>query len=145
MTEEEIVKARASAEMEIDPLLRILKHTLIETYMKGFLKVMESMEDEDAALKRLNEEAEALSSGAVPIDEEPKVRLKPDAILKQRLKQNEFSVRVWRTLNDLNIETLGDILQVSEKFYQSQKGFGETSLRELRHYVKKFGFKLKEK
>lgn len=60
MTEEKIVKARAAAELEIEQLLRIFKHTLIETYMKGFLKGMESMEDEDAALKRLNEEAESL-------------------------------------------------------------------------------------
>lgn len=145
MTDEKIVKARASAEMEIEPLLRIFKHMLIETYIRGFMKGMESMEDEDAALKRLKEEAEALSSGAEPIDEEPKVRLKPDAILKRRLKKEEFSVRVWRTLRELNCETLGDILQVSERFYLSQKGIGINSLKELKEYVKRFGYKLKEK
>lgn len=142
MTEKQIANVRAEAELEVE---RFFKLTLVEVYMKGFMRGLESAEDENIALKRLNEEAEALASGAEPIDEEPRVRLKPDAILKRRLKQEEFSVRVWRTLKELNIETLGDILQVSEKFYQSQKGFGETSLRELRHYVKNFGFKLKEK
>lgn len=144
MTEEKIVKAHAAAELDVEPLLRIFKHTLIETYVKGFLKGMESTEDEDAALKRLKEEAEAFASGIVPIDEEPIVKLKPDAILKRRLKQEEFSVRAWRTLKNLNIETLGDILQVSEKFYLSQKGFGINCLNELREFVKQFGYELKE-
>lgn len=142
MTEEMIVKARAAAELEVEPLFRVFKQTLIETYMKGFMKGMESAENEDAALKRLNEEA--LSSGAEPI-EEPKVRLKPDAILKRRLKQEEFNTKVWRTLVMLNCETLGDILQVSERFYLSQRGFGMGSLNVLRKYVKQFGYKLKEK
>ena len=145
MTEEKIVKARAAAEMEIEPLLRIFKHTLIETYMKGFLRGLESAENEDAALQRLNKETEAFESGAVPIDEEPKVRLKPDAILKCRLKQNEFKPKVWRMLKELNCDTLGDILQISEKFYLRQKGFGMSSLNVLRKYVKSFGYKLKEK
>lgn len=144
MKEEMIVKARAAAELEVEPLFRIFKQTLVETFMKGFMKGMEIMEDEDADLKRLNEEAEALASGAEPI-EEPKVRLKPDAILKRRLKQEEFNTKVWRTLVMLNCETLGDILQVSERFYLSQRGFGMGSLNVLRKYVKQFGYKLKEK
>lgn len=143
MNEDMKFKARASAEMEIEPLLRIFKHTLIEAYMRGFMKGMESMEDEDAALKRLNEEAEALSSGAVPIEEEPKVRLKPDAILKRRLKKEDFNTKVWRTLRELNCETLGDILQVSERFFLSQKGFGMGSLNILRKYVQQFGYSLR--
>ena len=145
MTEEKIVKARAAVELEIEPLLRIFKQTLIETYMKGFVRGLESSEDEDAALKRLNEEAEALASGAEPIDEEPKVRLKPDAILKRRLKQDEFKPKVWRMLKELNCDTLGDILQISEKFYLRQKGIGINSLNELKEHVKRFGYKLKEK
>lgn len=145
MTEGTIAKVRAAAELEVEPLLRIFKQTLIDTYVKGFLKGIESMEDEGAASKRLNKEVEALQSGALPIDDEPIVKLKPDAILKRHLKQEEFSVRVWRTLKDLNIETLGDILQVSEKMYLSRKSFGINSLNDLRDYVKRFGYKLKEK
>ena len=182
MTEGMVVKARAAADLEIEPLLRIFKHTLIETYMKGFVKGTESMEDEDAALQRLNEEAEALASGTVQTEQErefedfcaaeganpeamkamarslkmagfdikevpddgPLVRLKPDAVLKRRLKQEDFSVRAWKTLKVLNIETLGDILQVSEKFYLSQKGFGKNCLNELKEYVERFGYELKE-
>lgn len=145
MIEEKIVKARAAAELELEPLFRIFKQTLIETYMKGFMRGLESAEDKNVSLQRLNEEAEALANGAVPIDEEPKVRLKPDAILKRRLKQEEFNTKVWRTLVMLNCETLGDILQVSERFYLSQKGFGMGSLNVLRKYVNQFGYKLKEK
>lgn len=145
MIEDNIAKARASAEMEIEPLLRIFKHTLIETYVKGFLKGMESTEEEEAALKQLNEDAEALAEGVVPKSDEPLVRLKPDAILKRRLKREDFNTKVWRTLMELNIETLGDILQVSERFYLRQKGFGMGSLNALRNFVKQFGYKLKEK
>lgn len=143
MKEGDIIKARAAAEIAIEPLFRIIKQTLIETYMNGFMKGVESTEDVGMATKRLIEEADAFESGAVPT-EELLVRLKPDAILKRRLKEEEFSVRVWRTLKELNIETLGDILQVSEKFYLSQKGFGKGSLYVLRKYVKQFGYNLKK-
>lgn len=145
MTEGTIAKVRAAAELEVEPLLRIFKQTLIDTYVKGFLKGIESMEDEGAASKRLNEEAEALQSDALPIDDEPIVKLKPDAILKRRLKQEEFSVRVWHVFEKLNIETLGDILEVSERYYLQQRCFGINSLYELRKYVKRFGYELKEK
>lgn len=156
----------ASTEIDLDSV----KVSELE-HLKGFLKDMESMEDEDVALQRLNEEsgilkdfceaegynpetAKSMSRSlkkktgfdikGVP-DEEPLVKLKPDAILKRRLKQQDFNTKVWRTLVTLNIETLGDILQVSEKFYLSQKGFGMGSLNVLRNYVKQFGYKLKEK
>ena len=142
MTVESIAKARAAAELEVEPLIRIFKQALIEAYMKGYVKGLESAEDEDAALRRLNEEAEALASKQ---PEEPTVRLKPDAILKRRLKQEDFNTKVWRTLRELNCETLGDILQVSERFYLGQKGFGMGSLNVLRNFVKQFGYKLKEK
>lgn len=144
MTEGKIVKARAAAEFEVEPLFRVFKQTLIETYMKGFMRGLESAEDEDAALQRLNKEAEAFEGLAVPI-EEPLVRLKPDAILKRRLRQEDFNTKVWRTLVMLDCHTLGDILQISEKFYLSQQGFGMGSLNVLRRYVKQFGYKLKEK
>lgn len=156
----------ASTEIDLDSV----KVSELEP-LKGFLKDMESMEDEDVALQRLNEESGILKDfceaegynpetaksmlrslkkktgfdiKGVP-DEEPRVKLKPDAILKRRLKQQDFNTKVWRTLVTLNIETLGDILQVSEKFYLSQKGFGMGSLNVLRNYVKQFGYKLKEK
>ena len=73
------------------------------------------------------------------------VQLKPGAILKRRLKREEFNKRVWNTFEQLNIETLGDILQVSEKFYLSLPNFGQGSLNVIRLYVKKYGYELKEK
>ena len=136
MTEERIVKARAVAELECEPLFRVFKQTLIETYMKGFAKGLECAENGKTALQRLNEEAEALVRRFQI--EEPLVKLKPDAILKRRLKQEDFNTKVWRTLMELHIETLGDILQVSEKFYLSQRGFGMGSLNVLRNFVKQF-------
>lgn len=144
MTEEKIVKARAAAEFEVEPLFRVFKQTLVETYMKGFMRGLESAEDEDATLQRLNKEAEALEGVAVPIEEQL-VRLKPDAILKRKLRQKDFNTKVWRTLVMLDCHTLGDILQISEKFYLSQPYFGKASLNILREYVKQFGYKLKEK
>lgn len=141
MTEERIAKARAAAELEVE---RIFKHILVEVYMKGFMRGLESAEDEDAALRRLNEEADAFESGAVPIAE-PKVRLKPDAILKRKLRREDFNRRVWNTLTDLNITTLGELLQVSEKFYRQQRNFGEGSLNVIKNFVKQFGYELKKK
>ena len=145
LTEKDIIKARAAAELEVEPLLRIFKQTLIESYIKGFMKGMESKEDAGVAMKRLVAEAEALEGGATPTNEEPCVKLKPDAILKRRLKKEDFPSRVWQILKVLNIETLGDILQVSERFYLSQRNFGIGSLFVLRKYVRQFGYELKEK
>lgn len=143
MKEGDIIKARAAAEIAIEPLFRIIKQTLIETYMKGFMKGVESTEDVGIAMKRLIEEADAFESGAEPIDE-PKVRLKPDAILKRKLRREDFNRRVWNTLMDLNITTLGELLQVSEKFYRQQRNFGEGSLNVIKNFVKQFGYELKK-
>lgn len=134
MLEEKLVKARAAAELEAEPLFRIIKQTLIEVYMKGFMNGLTCFDE--------NRQSTQLSES--PTDDGPMVMLKPDAILKRRLRRDEFPLRVWRTLENLNIETLGDILQVSETFYLSQPHFGKGSLNVLRNYVKKFGYKLKE-
>lgn len=76
---------------------------------------------------------------------EPIVQLKPGAILKKRLRKEDFNSRVWCTFKLLNIETLGDILQVSEKFYLSQRNFGRGSLNVIKLYLKQYGYSLKEK
>ena len=144
MREGDIIKARAAAEIAIEPLFRIIKQTLVDTYMKGFMKGVESTEDVGMATKRLIEEAEAIASGAKPIDEEPSVKLKPDAILRRRLRREDFNTRVWNTLTDLNITTLGELLQVSEKFYRQQRNFGEGSLNVIKNFVKQFGYELKK-
>lgn len=141
MIEGIISKVRTDAETEVE---RVFKHVLVELYMKGFLRGLECAEDKDVELRRLTEEAEALEGGAVR-KERPLERLKPDAILKRRLNKADFNTKVWRTLNELNCETLGDILQISEKFYLSRRGFGMGSLNVLRKYVKQFGYKLKDK
>ena len=139
-----IANARKAAESEIEPLLGFIKQKFIETYVKGFIQGMETAEDKEAAIRMLKEETEAFTSGAIP-EEEKRVRLEPNAILKRRIKKEEFSSRVWRTLKELNIETLGEILQVRETFYLRMEGFGVKSLKELREYVSQFGCCLKEK
>lgn len=145
MIEGKLKKARAEAEKTTEQFLRVLKNMLIETYIEGFIKGMESCEEnEDVLEQRLIEEEKALVGCEHYVSIEPIVKLKPDAILKRRLRKDDFNTRVWKTLVFLNIETLGDILQVSEKFYLSQRGFGKGCLCVLRDYVKQFGYNLKE-
>lgn len=146
MIEQKLIAARAEGEKDIEPLLRTLRHMLIETYMAGFMKGLESCEEsEEVLMQRLVDEYEAIRNGEKVVSEEPLVKLKPDAILKRRLKKDEFPSRVWNTFKDLNIETLGDILQCSKTFYLSRPRFGEVSLNAVRKYVASFGYELKEK
>lgn len=144
MKEENYILARAVAEVTIEPMLRIIKQSLIEAYMKGFLSGAESTEGKDAAVQRPNDEAEAFANREVP-KEESLVRLKRDAILKRKLRVEDFNARVWNTLSFLGITTLGELLQHDEKFYRQQRNFGEGSLNIIKKFVKQFGYELKKK
>jgi DNA-directed RNA polymerase alpha subunit len=146
MIEGKLIAERAEAEKNIEPLLRMVRQMLIETYMAGFIKGLKRCEEsEEELIKRLTNEEDAIQVVLNPNAEEPLVKLKPDAILKRRLKQDEFPARVWNTFKDLQIETLGDILQCSEKFYLERPRFGVGSLNVIKKFVSSFGYKLREK
>ena len=138
MTAEQEIKARVQAELDLEPLIKVLRQTLIECYVEGFFKGLQWKEENDQEPLQQNNKEE------VP-QEEPLVRLKPNAILKRRLRPDEFPTRVWNTFVDLNIKTLGDILDCSEMFYLGRSKFGMGSLNAIKKYVESFGYKLRKK
>lgn len=138
-------EAEGEATALFESLLPNIRKAFVDAYMRGFTRGLESAECGETALARLNDEYEAIANGAAPIDGEPRVRLKKDAILKRKLRRDEFPARVWRAFQELNIETLGDILEVSEAFYLNMPNFGMGSLNMIRLYVRKYGYKLREK
>ena len=77
-------------------------------------------------------------------NETPLVRLKPNAILKRRLKQEDFSVRTWNCLIAADIKTLGDMISYSRLDYLRLRSLGKKSLTEIEDYVTQFGFSLKK-
>lgn len=132
MIEGKAIEARAAAEKNIEPLLRVVKHALIELFMSGFFKGLEACEkSEEELAEMLRQEEEALAN-----TEEPPV-------LKRKVRQDEFSVRVWNVFTELKITTLGDIVSRSRIDFLSHKGFGKTCLLEVERYVGSFGYKLK--
>ncbi len=118
MTEEEV---KAIADGEIETLYRVLRKTLAEVYVRGFMRGVAS-----SGIK--HNEVGASSH---------------DATLDSKICKDEFPVRVWRTLSKMGIKTLGDLLNVSETTYLSQPSFGRRSLNVLREYVRQFGYELR--
>ena len=77
-------------------------------------------------------------------DKTPLVRLKPNAILKKRLNQKDFSVRTWNCLIAANIKTLGDMISYTRMDYLRLRSLGKKSLNEIEDYVSQYGFELKK-
>lgn len=127
MNEMELMAVKANAEKDLEPLFRVLKQTLLETYLIGYKKGFESAQNE-----KENDDAE------------PLVRLKPDAILKRRLNQKDFSVRTWNCLVAADVKTLGDLISLKKTDYLRLRGFGRISLGEIEDYATKFGYELKK-
>lgn len=158
MKESDFIKKRAEAELKAEPLVRIFRQSLIEMYMKGYTDALEDTYNEKAAEKRLVEEAEALAESpdlsavrqvakelnAVKVqEEEPLVRLKPNAILKRRLHPNDdFSTRTSSVIKSHDIKTLGDIIKYSEADFLTMRGCGKVCLNEIKKFVGGFGLKL---
>jgi DNA-directed RNA polymerase subunit alpha len=59
-----------------------------------------------------------------------------DALLETPVSDFELSVRSRNCLKKMNINTLGDLLRISEAELLSYKNFGETSLEEMRAMLK---------
>ena len=66
----------------------------------------------------------------------------PDEIPIESL---DLSIRARRCMDNLEIKTLGDLLQHSEAELLNSKNFGQTSLNEVRRKLDGFGFALRRK
>jgi len=79
---------------------------------------------------------DAESSRTMYYDEEKeKRRSRKNQILETPISDFELSVRSRNCLKKMNINTLGDLLNISEAELLSYKNFGETSLREIKQIL----------
>jgi DNA-directed RNA polymerase subunit alpha len=65
-------------------------------------------------------------------EEKEKKKTRKNQILETPMSDFELSVRSRNCLKKMKIETLGDLLSISEAELLSYKNFGETSLREIK-------------
>ena len=78
-------------------------------------------------------------------NEDIRVRLKEGAILKRKLRENEFSRRVWNVFTSNGITTLGDIIQYTIMDMMMWHNFGKACVTEVAAYVESFGLKMRYK
>jgi len=84
-----------------------------------------------------------LSSMDMHYDEgQERDREKRDAILDTPVSDFELSVRSRNCLKKMNINSLGDLLRISEAELLAYKNFGETSLNEIKVMLKQKGLRL---
>ncbi len=83
------------------------------------------------------------SSMSMQYDEsQERSRAKRNAIMDTPVSDFELSVRSRNCLKKMNINTLGDLLRVSEAELLAYKNFGETSLNEIKVMLKQKGLHL---
>jgi DNA-directed RNA polymerase subunit alpha len=83
------------------------------------------------------------SSMSMQYDEtQERSRAKRNAIMDTPVSDFELSVRSRNCLKKMNINTLGDLLRVSEPELLAYKNFGETSLNEIKAMLKQKGLRL---
>lgn len=68
-------------------------------------------------------------------EDQERAKEKRDAILDTPITEFELSVRSRNCLHQMNINTLGDLLRISEAELLAYKNFGETSLVEIRNML----------
>ncbi len=82
-------------------------------------------------------------------EEKEKKKTRKNQILETPISDFELSVRSRNCLKKMKIETLGDLLNISEVELLSYKNFGETSLREIKSILEtkalRLGMALEEK
>ena len=135
MKQSEFIQKRAEAELKAEPILRYIRQSLIDMYMRGLLDGMDACYDESAAEKKLAEEEEALRE----LEENgPSVKLKPDAILKRKIIYGkDLSIRASKALKMNNIDTVGDLIKHTKRDLLKMQGFGKKSLREVEEFVER--------
>jgi DNA-directed RNA polymerase subunit alpha len=75
-------------------------------------------------------------------EEREKKKTRKNQILETPISDFELSVRSRNCLKKMKIETLGDLLRISEAELLSYKNFGETSLREIKSILDPKGLHL---
>jgi DNA-directed RNA polymerase subunit alpha len=75
-------------------------------------------------------------------EEKEKKKTRKSQILETPISDFELSVRSRNCLRKMNIQTLGDLLNISEAGLLSYKNFGETSLREIKIVLESKGLRL---
>ncbi len=75
-------------------------------------------------------------------EEKEKKKTRKDQILETPISDFELSVRSRNCLRKMNIETLSDLLNITETELLSYKNFGETSLREIKAILETKGLHL---
>lgn len=159
MTEQDIRQALAKAEGEfIDRMVDVFRRAMTEAYMKGLMDGANLEHNDDAAEKRLAEEAEALASGQEPLhadlnakdDDEPLVKLKPDAYLKRKVKAGDFLgcrniKRILKQLEVHRIDTYGDLARLKAADVMKWHNFGKGSFNELLTVMKKWNIEFSRK
>lgn len=75
-------------------------------------------------------------------EEAERNRGKREAILKTPISDFELTIRSRNCLKKLNVNTLGDLLRISEAQLRQYKNFGETSLEEVQAVLSARGLRL---
>ena len=75
-------------------------------------------------------------------EEKEKKKTRKSQILETPISDFELSVRSRNCLKKMNIETIGDLLNITEAELLSYKNFGETSLREIKIILEAKGLRL---
>ena len=106
--------------------------------IKGILIIAESPHE------RLSEIIDDIDKKIEDRDDDPIVKLKPEAILKKRL--NMLPIRSWTKsrLRHAGIKTIGDLCSKSRIDLMSIRPFGLKALREVEEYLKSINLSLKK-
>ncbi len=99
---------------------------------KKGLKLGMGREEEEALKKREKKSAKPVK---VPDNKE---------ILDIPIANIEFSIRIRKCLISLEIKTLGDLIQKSEREFLGCKNFGNTSLLEIKQKLEEYSLSLRE-
>ena len=75
-------------------------------------------------------------------EEKEKAKTRKNQILETPISDFELSVRSRNCLKKMNIETIDDLLNISEQELLSYKNFGETSLREIKAILESKGLRI---
>jgi DNA-directed RNA polymerase subunit alpha len=75
-------------------------------------------------------------------EEREKSKTRKTQLLETPITDFELSVRSRNCLKKMNIDTIGDLLNISESELLSYKNFGETSLREIKTVLEPRGLRL---
>lgn len=67
-----------------------------------------------------------------------------DESLTIQLQKSDFSARIWNTFTYKKIETIGNLVSLSEKEIRHFGRIGNTSMREIKRFLKDRGLELRK-